>query len=113
MTAQEEITPENIPYVLNESGDVVGVLRRYRIRGGHTMDIFIPYPKGPDDGWTPGQREKYMNDLYNSAATGVRTVAKQQYGTTSFRLVSHEETTESFEVCAEQYRGMLAREAQR
>ena len=108
-----EITPESIPYVMNPDGSVAGIRFHYQVRGGNNVVIDVPKPKGPDDGWKPGQYEKYMADLDNKSRPMIRAAIKKQYGMTSFRLVSATDCSMPYERVASQFMVMVAQEEAR
>lgn len=104
------VTPETLPYVVTDDGMVTGRLKTYKVRGGPKVGIFIPDPKGPEDGWKPGQLDRCLRDLTNQSMPALRAAIKTHYGTTSFRLESDVPHAVPLADAMAQHAAMLARE---
>lgn len=106
----ELVTRDTLPYVVTENDTVLGRLKTFKVRNGPKIAIFIPEPKGPDEGWAPGQYDKYMRELHNAQMPMLRETFKKHYGTTSFRLESDMPHEVPLEDAIELHAGMLARQ---
>ena len=106
----EHERPLDFPYVINDAGEVVGVLRTYRTLGGQEIGVFIPDPAGPADGWGPGQRETYMAALDKHAFTEVKKAVRQMFGQKSVWLAREEPVTQPLGAVADSHMAMLRRE---
>ena len=106
----EPVTRDNLPYLVTENDTVLGRLKTFKVLGGPRIAIFIPDPKGPDEGWKPGQYDTYMRELHNAQMPMLRATFKQHYGTTSFRLESDMPHEVPLKDAIELHAGMLARQ---
>lgn len=89
---------EQLPYIINAKGEVVGVKRTYRTLGGRTFVVFIPDPAEPAGGWEPGEREEYMRNLHRGTKAHVQRAMRKVFATSSYWLDSEEPATENAQV---------------